>query len=237
MKAVHVLSALSLCLGLAASAHAADAVTDAMQLAYAPYRVALFSTSGKSQSEARSAVEQAQAALGRVVDQYGKLPPAPYDRDAGFAGSLAQVRSIYEKAALEIDAGKLPQAHETLEEARDVLAALRKRNGVIVFSDLMNAYHAEMEHLLNTGPQLLVAPQGLLQLNAQAGVLNYLARQLRLQASATLLQNAEFDTLLKAVEASVGALGAAAGAQDAAALKEAMGKVKAPYSKLFLKFG
>ena len=36
---------------LAFQAHAADALTDAMQAAYAPYRVALFKTNGESQDE------------------------------------------------------------------------------------------------------------------------------------------------------------------------------------------
>jgi len=237
MKTIPLLTALSLSLGLAVTAQASDAITDAMQTAYAPYRVALFSTNGKSQPDAKAAIEQAQQAWRGVVEQNGKQITAPYDRDAGFASSLAQVKAVYDKASKEIDAGKLPEAHETLEEAREVLATLRQRNGVIVFSDLMNAYHAEMEHLLNTGPKQLGAPQGISEVTAQVGVLNYLVQRLRAQASASLLQNAEFNALLTAVEASVGSLKSAALAQDAAALKEAIGRVKGPYSKLFLKFG
>lgn len=237
MKTIHLLTALSLSMGLAASAQAADLVTDAVQAAYAPYRVALFSTNGKSQPDAKAAISQAQQAWKGVVDSYGKQPPAPYDRDTEFAASLAQVKAVYDKAAAEIEAGKLPEAHETLEKARDVLAELRKRNGVVVFSDLMNAYHAEMELLLDAGPKLLGASQGVVQLTAQAGVMDYLVRQLRSKAPASLLQSAEFNTLLQAVESSVAAFKAAAMAQDPAALKDAMGKVKAPYSKLFLKFG
>ena len=68
-------------------------------------------------------------------------------------------------------------------------------------------------------------------------MLEYLAKQLRAQAPAALRQNAEFETLLKDVEGSVQAVKTAALNQDANALKAAMEKVKAPYSKLFLKFG
>jgi hypothetical protein len=237
MKALLRLSALTLAAALSLSAQAADAVTDAVQAAYAPYRAALFRTNGKSQPEAQAAIVQAQQAWQSVADRFGAKPPAPYDRDVEFARTLTQVAAVYDKAAGQINAGKLPEAHETLEAARDLMAALRQRNGVVVFSDHMNAYHAEMEHLLIEGPKLLAGPQGVPLLTAQVGVLDYLARQLRARAPAGLLANAEFDTLLKDVEASVQNVKKAVLSQDAATIKDAMGKVKAPYSKLFLKFG
>jgi hypothetical protein len=237
MNTLHRLSALALAAAISLPAFAADVVTDAVQAAYAPYRAALFRTNGKSQPEAQQAVAQAQQAWKGVTDRFASKPVAPYDRDIDFAATLAKVSAVYDKAAVEIGAGKLPEAHETLEEARDLLAAMRQRNGVVVFSDPMNAYHAEMEHLLIEGPKMLAGAQGLGQLTAQAGVLEYLVKQLRAQAPAALRQNAEFETLLKDVEGSVQAVKNAALNQDAAALKAAMEKVKVPYSKLFLKFG
>jgi len=237
MNAILRFSALTLAATIGLSAHAADAVTDAMQAAYAPYRAALFRTNGKSQSEAQQAIAQARQAWRGVSERYAAKPPTPYDRDADFAGTLDKVAAVYAKAAAEIDAGKLPEAHETLEAARDLMAAMRQRNGIVVFSDHMNAYHAEMEHLLIEGPKLLAGPQGVQLLTAQAGVLDYLARQLRAQAPAALLNNPEFEALLKDVEASVQGVKKAALSQDTAALKDAMARVKAPYSRLFLKFG
>lgn len=237
MKTPVRLGSLILALALTAPVHAADVVTDAIQAAYAPYRAALFRTNGKSQPEAQQAVDQARQAWTTLRERFAGQPPVPYDRDAGFAATLAQVTAVYDKAAREVAAGQLPAAHDTLEEARDLLAALRQRNGVVVFSDHMNAYHAEMEHLLIEGPKQLAGPLGLAQLTAQAGALDYLARQLRARAPEPLRQNAEFDTLLKDVEASVQAVMKAALSQDTAALKDAMGKLKQPYSKLFLKFG
>lgn len=237
MTTLHRLSTLALAAALSFPVFAADVVTDAMQAAYGPYRAALFRTNGKSQPDAQQAIAQAQQAWKGVTERFAVKPSAPYDRDAEFAATLAKVSAVYDKAAVEIGAGKLPEAHETLEQARDLMAAMRQRNGVVVFSDHMNAYHAEMEHLLIEGPKMLAGPQGLGQVTAQAGVLEYLVKQLRAQAPAALRQNAEFDTLMKDVEGSVQAVKNAALSQDAAALKAAMEKVKAPYSKLFLKFG
>ena len=130
---------------------AADAVTDAMQAAYGPYRVALFKTNSNSQAEAQQAMTQAQQSWGKLAAQFGSKPPAPYDRDTAFGASVADVSKVYTKATEQVTANQLTAAHETLEAARDIMAQLRRRNQVVVYSDHMNAYHSEMEHVLIDG--------------------------------------------------------------------------------------
>lgn len=230
-------------IGLAASmsfgvlAHAADPVTDAMQAANAPYRMALYKTNGKSQEEAQQALIQAQKAWAQLGSQFGVKPPAPYDRDTAFSASVAEVTKVYTQALAEVNGGQLTNAHNTLEQVREVMADMRQRNNVVIFSDHMNAYHAQMEVIMIHGNDTLAQPKGMLMLTAQTGALSYLVKQLGLQASATLNKNAEFTSLLAAVNQSVASLEAAVLNQDTTAVKEAMGKLKGPYSKLFAKFG
>ena len=229
---------LPLCLLSAATvALAADPVTDAMQKTYAPYRVALFKTNNNAQEDSRQAVIQAQQGWTRIVSEFGSNPPAPYAGDPAFAVSAAAVNKVYAKALEQIAQNQLVEAHETLEEVRDILADMRRRNQVVVFSDHMNAYHAEMEHFLNDGEKTIAAPNGMLELTAKAGALEYLAGRLKSEAPASLLKSEEFLALLKAVEKSVTDLKAALFAQDASRVKEAIGKLKGPYSKMFIKFG
>ncbi len=218
-------------------AFAADPFTDAAQKAYAPYRAALFKTNSNSQPEAQAAMQQAQQSWAQIVAQFATKAPAPYDRDTRFAATLADVASVYAQAATEVSQNQLPQAHETLEKVRELLADLRHRNQIIVYSDHMNAYHSAMEHVLNEGEKLLVQPDGVLKLTAQAGVLVYLSEKLSAEAPAEYRKNEEFVTLAKAQKKSVDDLQAALFAQDAKAAKEALGKLKGPYSKMFLKFG
>jgi len=222
---------------IAPAAWSADALTDAMQAAYPPYRAALFRTNGKSVPDAQEAIVQAQQAWKALIERHGARPPAPYDRDPQVAATLAEVAKVYDTAAAQIRDGKLPAAHETLEAARDLMADLRRRNQVVVFSDHMNAYHSEMEHLLEAGPKLLAEPQGLHKLTARVGALDYLAARLRAETPAALRGNADYETALSTLESSVAAARLAALAQDAAALREALGKLKPAYSRLFLKFG
>ncbi len=230
-------AALAFSLSAVLPTFAADAVTDAMQAAYGPYRVALFKTNSNSQAEALLAMAQAQQTWDKLATQFGSKPPAPYDRDTSFSTSLADVSKVYAKATDQVKANQLPAAHETLEDARDIMAQLRRRNQVIVFSDHMNAYHSEMEHVLIDGGKTLALPNGMQQLTAQVGALTYLGKKLKSEAPANYSSNSEFVELLKAVDKSVADLQAALFTQNTSATKEAMGKLKAPYSKLFLQFG
>lgn len=216
---------------------AADPATDAMQAAYAPYRIALFKTNSNSQAEAQQAMVHAQTSWSNVVAQFASKPPAPYDRDPAFSAALLQVAAVYTAAEQQVAGNQLSAAHETLEKARDILADLRQRNQVVVYSDHMNAYHAQMEHVLVGGSKLLAQSNGLPPLTADVGALSYLAKKLSSEAPARYRSSPEFVDLLRAVDTSVADLQAALWAQDTAAAKAAMAKVKAPYSKLFLKFG
>lgn len=72
---------------------------------------------------------------------------------------------------------------------------------------------------------------------AQTGALEHLARQLQEKAPAQLRDQAEFKDLLGGVQQSVAQLKDSLLRQDTSAARAALGKLKAPYSKLFLKFG
>ena len=208
-----------------------------MQAAYAPYRAALFATNSKDADGSARSIGQAQQAWAALISRHATAPAAPYDRDPRFAATLSQVAAVYAEAATQVRAGQLPAAHDTLEAARDLMADLRRRNQVIVYSDHMNAYHAEMEHVLQQGPALLAQPQGAMQLMARVGALAYLAGQLKAHAPAALAGDAGFAGGVGAVAASVDALRASLLGGDAAAVRAALAGLKQPYSKLFLKFG
>lgn len=218
-------------------ARAADEATDAIQAAYAPYRAALFRTNSGAQRESEQALASSRKAWQDVMQRYARAVPAPYDRDPAFATTLAKVDAVFTRAQAQVDAGKLADAHETLEEVRDLLAALRERNGVVTFSDHMNAYHAEMEEVLRQGPKALQDTGGTTALLEQAAVLGYLAQRLRTAAPAALAENPEFVAMHQAVDASVTALRTALRLRDVEAARKAVAGLKQPYSRMFLKFG
>lgn len=234
------LRTLALGLGLlctAPLAWSADPLSDAMTQAYAPYRAALFRTNSQAQAESVEAIAKARDAWRGVVAGHANAAPAPYDRDPAVKETLLAVQAVYDKAAAQIAERQLAETHQTLEAARDLMSDLRRRNGVVVFSDHMNAYHAQMEVLLKQGPKLLADTQGLMTLAGDAGALSYLAQRLSSEAPPALRAQPEFGTLLQGVLDSVGRLQSALRVQDAAGAKAALEQLKKPYSLFFLKFG
>ena len=69
------------------------------------------------------------------------------------------------------------------------------------------------------------------------GVLDYLATRLAKEASTKLAKDDELAGLVKAIERSIIDLRAALLTQDAVRIRAAIGKLKQPDSKLFVKFG
>jgi hypothetical protein len=219
-----------------ASAALAGAVGDyeaSLRRAYADYRAALFFTNSGNADKAADAVsafEEQWAAL-----TAGAEPPPQYADDAAYAATVSEVSALAGKASAEIAGDQLPAAHETLEGIREEIEALHERNGVISFSDRMNAYHAQMEEILAAGSGSLDAA-ALGRLREEAAVLVFLADGIA-RHPLPESDNPEFAPLLAAMENSATALLEAARSGDAAAAASALKALKPAYSKFFLKFG
>ncbi|MCB1332334.1 MAG: hypothetical protein KDK26_01450 [Roseivivax sp.] len=224
--------------GLASAAWAGPVAEfeTAFRQTYGAYRVALFRTNAGQQADSVAALGQVQAGLTAMMARYRDAPPPHYADDPQWAETLDKVAALVAAAQGEVDAGQLPQAHETLEGVRDLIGDLHARNSVETFSDRMNAYHAEMEHVLALDLSGLdAAAMG--DLRERAGVLGYLAQDVLGAPPPEAAGNAEYDGLAKAFAGSVEALRAAVRGDDAEQIKAAVGGLKVPYSKLFLKFG
>jgi hypothetical protein len=226
----------ALALAFAGSAHAGS-VADfeiAMRAAYGDYRAALFETNANKPDAALQAVDTFKQKWSALAAANTVAPPQ-YADDPAYAATLAKVASITETAAGEVAAGKLPEAHETLEAIRFEIGGLHERNGIVGFSDRMNAYHAKMEDVLAKDYGGFDAA-GLGALREDAAVLAFLAADIEAHPAAEAA-DAAYGKLLDGMTDSVTALADAARTGDAAAAKSALDNLKVPYSKLFLKFG
>jgi hypothetical protein len=203
---------------------------------YAGYRSALFATNSGSAEKSAAALQGLEQKWTALTATYGDAPPPQYEADPKWGETIASVTGSITKAREAVARGQLPESHETLEHVREAFGALHARNGIETFSDRMNAYHAEMEQTLGLDLTVLDAPakQTLLE---HAAVLAYLAQNVLSAPPANAEGNADYASLSAAMQASVDQLVAAARAGDDAAIKAAVGGLKVPYSKFFLKFG
>lgn len=233
------LSSLVLAAVLAAGAASAGPVSDfevAHREMYATYRAALFQTNGGKAAESAAAISELEAQLSALSATYGAAPPPQYADDPLWTETLDAAAALVGTAAGQIGAGHLAEAHETLEGVRDLFGDLHARNGVETFSDRMNAYHAEMEHVLAMD-LAQVGPEQMGPVLERAAVLDYLARDVLGAPPEEAAGDPAYAALAEAFSASVDAFLEAARSGDPERVRAAAGGLKVPYSKLFLKFG
>ncbi|SFD05711.1 hypothetical protein [Tropicimonas isoalkanivorans] len=200
---------------------------------YANYRTALFTTNAGRQEDAVQALSALEETYWAMRDTYGDTPPPQFADDPAWPETMEQVGGLLEQASAEVGAGELAAAHETLEGIRDLFGSLHLRNDIASFSDRMNAYHAEMEHVL--GLDLSTTDMGMLR--ERAAVLDYLARRVLETPPRDAEGSAEYEKLATALRASADAFLAATRDGNADSVKAAVAGLKKPYSQMFLKFG
>lgn len=221
------------------SAAAAGPIADfdaALRAAYADYRGALALTNAKNRDGSEKALAAFDAKWSALFAQYRNAPPPHYAEDTKWSASLDAVSAILARAKAEVGKGDLAASHESLEKVRDVLGDLRARNGIIVYSDRVNAFHHVMEVVLGKSYGGF-SGAGLSELVEDTAVLAYLAGNLKTMPPGEALNSAEFAGLVGAVLESVNALQVAARAGDAARIAAARSKIKPAFAKLFVKFG
>jgi hypothetical protein len=203
---------------------------------YAPYRSALFHTNKKDKALSEQAIGRFSSDWAKLTARWSTEPPPQYEDDPNFIATLGKVTTTIENARGQISKGELAEAHEVLEKIRDILGDLRSRNGLITFSDRMNAYHEAMEHILTKSYGGFDA-RGLGQLREDASVLDYLFGLLKKHPPGSVGDHPEFTQAMSAVKRSVEGLLGSVRAGDATAAREAIQNLKQPYAVLFLKFG
>ncbi len=237
MKRSFLAAATAICL-CTTSAHAGPVAEFELAFGdmYSSYRSALFATNSGDAEKSAKALKALDTKWAELTSVYANSPPPQYQDDPQWSQMIADVTGYLEQAESEAAAGQLPVAHVTLEAIREEFGSLHGRNGVQTFSDRMNAYHAEMEHVLEldlSGFDDAAANRVL----EHAGVLGYLADDVLALPPAQAAGNAEYEPLAAAFRASVDQFVEAARARDGAAVQSAVAGLKVPYSKFFLKFG
>jgi len=227
---------LALASAVAATAGPVADFQNAYRQMYGAYRAALFKTNAGDAEGSAAAMGKFAAQFEAIAAQYGDAPPPQYEDDPLWGETMAEAGTLAATAQAQIAAGALAEAHETLEGVRETFAALHVRNGVLTFSDRMNAYHAEMEHLLGMDLSSLDEAK-MSEVHERAAVLAYLADEVLAAPPAEATGNEEYSKLAAGFEASVKALLDAARSGDPEAVRKAVAQVKKPYSMLFVKFG
>lgn len=226
------------CVALALAAPAfASPYTDAearLRSAYGSYRAALFLSNAGKAPETAAALEKFDLAWAALGAEWRTAAPPQYAEDAALGTTFDTVSGLIDTAQAKVAEGVLPEAHEVLEAVRAEVQALHDRNGIIGFSERMNAYHAAMETVLAT--DYAAAINASAQIAGDAALLAYLANDIAANPAPEAASE-EYLPLLEGFQKSVNAFLEAARSGDIEAALKARDGLKVPYSKLFAKFG
>lgn len=205
-----------------------------LSIAYAPYRAALMQTNQKDKAATEKSLQAFETAWSGLMSTYRTSPPPQYADDAGWPQTVGAIEQIIATAKADTAKGDLAKAHEVLEGVRDRLGELRARNGVVTFSDRLDAYHEQMEKVLSGK---YGGPDGLGKLREDAAVLQHLTVLAQRYAQGVLQAQTTFKESLGALALSANALLEAARTGDQMAIEKAMKALKPTYAKIFVQFG
>lgn len=210
----------------------------AVHNAYADYRMALFQSNQNHSIEARNSMEQFLNKWNAILDKYLDDPPCVYADDTLWSKSLTEVQSIIKEGISTLDAGNLTRTHEIIEQIRDVLSDLRRRNHVIDFSDYVNNYHSQMEYIIKEyASRQNFTPQEKLHLREALAVLRYLGDQMKFNAPDTYQYNPQFSEALNTNFDAINIVATALDSPDATTIRNAIKDLKPAFSMLFVNFG
>ena len=151
---------------------------------------------------------------------------------------MLKVAQIVQQGINEIKEGEVPQAHEILESIRDNLSEMRRRNNVITFSDHVNNYHEQMEHLLKKKYTVeTLTSKAIVHIRESLAVLEYLAKKIQRNAPTDYLNNTEFREIIEGNYLVLKMLRNGVDEKERQKIIQAIQKLKPAYAKLFIKFG
>lgn len=206
--------------------------------AYSSYRTALFQTNKKDQAASLKGLNSFSKQWDIIVNQFSSNPPEIFASDAEWTSTLTKIAKIAETSRKEITAGKLAEAHETLEAIRDELSNLRSRNHLVFFSDHVNSYHEVMENLLLSGyTEKDINANTQRTISEQLAVLEFLAERIVKNAPDDYQSNKTYLKLQDGLQKSLNTLRGALNSGDSKALVKGIKGLKPAYAKLFAKFG
>ncbi len=139
---------LSLVLALAAGPAAADALQDyhrAVGAAMQHVRLAQFYLRTGNLAVAGTELDQATDRWAGVTATFGAKPPGKLSGDSAFKGDLDAVSSALQSALASVDDDERDAAVRHLKPVAGRLAALRKRNGLWIYSDCIAAMNRAMD--------------------------------------------------------------------------------------------
>ncbi len=216
-----------------------DAFNAAVSEAYRHYRGAVFYLRTGNAAVASMELEDMREEWRRLEARFGDTPSGAFAKDPAFRATLREIGAATGNAIDLAIAGDAKSSAAAAAPVRRLLAALRARNGVRVFSDCVNEANAAGAAILvfRPRPHDFDDRNWVNGLRSAAASVSDAYRRCRDEAPAAIHKDAAFKRLIAGVFHEMSQVLQAIDARDSRLLSISLGEFRSFDRILFLNFG
>ena len=172
---------------------------EAVTVAYGFYREAVFLLRTGNPQVASLELEEMAGRWKTLIKRFGPTPPDMYSADPAWETTLEAINKKIARGLAETIKGDAKMAMKTLRPIRKILSGLRRRNGVVVYSDTVDKANAAFEKLFKFryNPPDFDVVEEVDQLRQTLAMTVYWYEQCVENAPLKLRQDAEFKRLME----------------------------------------
>ncbi len=220
----------------------ADATAEFLEAsaeAYAPYRGAMSYLKTGNAGLAALALDAMAARWEGLNHRFRNQPPAAFAQDPAWRASLDKITGRIETARAKIEAGDAAGAAATLAPIRAALGDLRRRNGIVTFSDRIDTFSAAMDILwvYRRNPPDMADPQALAALAEQARALRQALEDVASGPPTKIASDPQFQRLIEGAFGSIETIDRAIETRNPALLIGALREIRSSERLLWMNFG
>ena len=215
------------------------AFLEASAEAYAPYRGAMSYLHTGNAGLAALALDAMAARWAALCDRFRDQPPAAFAADPDWRASLEGITGRIETARARLEAGDTAGAAAALAPIRAALGDLRQRNGIVTFSDRIDAFSAAMETMwvYRRDPPDMADPEAMAALAEQARTLRRALEAVAAGPPGKIAADPQFQRLIEGSFKSVVTIERAIETRDPAFLISALRELRSSEQLLWMNFG
>ena len=215
------------------------AFLEASAEAYAPYRGAMAYLHTGNHGLAALALDAMAARWAALCDRFQDRPPAAFAQDPDWRASLDGITGRIETAQAQLVSGDAAAAEAALKPVRAALGNLRRRNGIVTFSDRVDAFSAAMKSLwaYRRNPPDMADLQSIAAVSEQARTLRQSLAEVVAEPPAKTAADPQFQRLIAGSFKSLDTIDRAIETRDQALLISALREIRSSEQLLWMNFG
>lgn len=237
-KLIVMLLAITLASPVAAASEI-DAFNADFAQAYPSYRQTMFYLRTDNHAVAALELDGFVEQWDALIERWAGKPPDSYAGDPVWAETLRDIGGRGKRALGSLDAGDGKGALEALAPVRGMLGDLRRRNGVVAFSDCVDELSAAMDIFAGYRRELrdLTDAKVVEPVRRHAAVVAYLFERCDRRAPAAIAEDAEFRRLMDGARVSMDRVWTGFATGDVRLYRIGIGELRSYERILFLRFG